>query len=57
MTNPWAELEVDVVAQEVRIGDRPPVRFRLDPFVRRCLVDGVDELGFLLSHADAIVAF
>ncbi|MEL7486086.1 MAG: 3-isopropylmalate dehydratase small subunit [Pseudomonadota bacterium] len=31
--------------------------FDLDPFARRCLLDGVDPLGFLLNHLDDIRAF
>ncbi len=33
------------------------VPFAVDPFARRCLIDGVDELGFLLGQADAIARF
>jgi len=36
-------------------GERVP--FTVDPFARRCLLDGVDELGFLLGQADAIGRF
>jgi len=31
--------------------------FPLDPFSRHCLMNGVDELGFLLSQAGAIDAW
>ena len=31
--------------------------FPIDPFARFCLLNGVDELEFLLSQADAIAAF
>jgi 3-isopropylmalate/(R)-2-methylmalate dehydratase small subunit len=33
------------------------VPFSVDPFARRCLIDGVDELGFLLGQVDAIAGF
>ncbi len=33
------------------------VSFTVDPFARRCLLDGVDELGFLLRQDDAIRAY
>ena len=53
---PFAEVTVDLEAQEVRApGVR--ARFSIDPFARRCLLDGTDELGFLLAQAPAITAY
>ena len=53
MAQPFAEVTVDLVAREVRA---PGVRasFQIDPFARRCLLDGTDELGFHLGHEAAI---
>ena len=31
--------------------------FEIDPFARRCLLEGIDELAFTLSHDDDIAAF
>ena len=31
--------------------------FAVEPFARRCLLDGVDPLGHILSHENAIAAF
>jgi len=31
--------------------------FQIDPFARACLLEGVDELGYILAHDDAITAF
>jgi 3-isopropylmalate/(R)-2-methylmalate dehydratase small subunit len=55
MGQPFAEVTVDLEAQEVRA---PGVRahFTIDPFARRCLLDGTDELGFLLGQGPAIAA-
>ena len=55
LEQPFAEVTVDLEAQEVRA---PGVRasFQIDPFARRCLLDGTDELGFLLGHEAAIAA-
>jgi 3-isopropylmalate/(R)-2-methylmalate dehydratase small subunit len=36
--------------------DEARVSFAIDPFSRRCLLDGVDELGFLLQQEAAIAA-
>ena len=56
LESPFVEMTVDLEAQEVRA---PGVRacFSIDPFVRRCLLDGTDELGFLLAQAPAITAY
>jgi 3-isopropylmalate/(R)-2-methylmalate dehydratase small subunit len=51
-----SEITVDLVAQEVRASGVPTARFAIDPFARRCLLDGVDELGFLLHNLPAIEA-
>ena len=55
MEQPFAEVTVDLEAQEVR-AEGILATFRIDPFARRCLLDGTDELGFLLGHAPAIAA-
>ena len=56
LAQPFAEVTVDLEAQEVTApGVR--ARFSIDPFARRCLLDGTDELGFLLGQAGAISAY
>lgn len=47
-------LVIDVAAQRIRRADGEEVPFALDPFVRQCLLDGVDELGYLLQREAAI---
>ena len=52
--DPSVEITIDLEAQLVcagALGDEP---FTVDAFARRCLLDGVDELGYLLSHASRI---
>ena len=48
MQRPDDELTVDIEARELRTpaGDVHP--FPLDAFARTCLMEGVDELGYLL---------
>jgi 3-isopropylmalate/(R)-2-methylmalate dehydratase small subunit len=48
---------LDLEAQELRRDAAAPVPFTVEPFARRCLLDGVDTLGWLQSHAPAIAAF
>lgn len=57
VANPGAEVEVDVAAGEVRLAGGRAAPFRIDPFARHCLVNGVDELGYLLSCLPAIEAW
>jgi len=33
------------------------VEFPIDPFAQRCLLDGVDELGYILQREEAIAAY
>ena len=54
---PGAEVVVSVADQTLTLPDGAKVKFPIDPFARYCLLNGVDELEFLLSQGDAIAAF
>lgn len=57
LANPGAEVTVDVESRTLGLpGDRR-VEFPLDGFSRYCLLNGVDQLGYLLRQADAISRF
>ena len=47
---------VDLEEQSVKVGDLS-FRFEMDPFERRCLLDGLDDVGLSLIHEPAISAF
>jgi 3-isopropylmalate/(R)-2-methylmalate dehydratase small subunit len=47
------DVRIDVEAQTLTAGDTTSA-FALDPFVRQCLLDGVDELGYLLQRLPMI---
>ena len=51
---PGVELRIDVARGEVRLPDGQTHRFELDPFARTCLLEGVDQLGYLLNQSAAI---
>ena len=57
LDNPGVELTIDVQAQTIALPDGSNVAFTLEPFARHCLLNGVDQLGFLLQHTDAIGHF
>ncbi len=54
MQRPDDELEVDVAARELRTPDGHRYAFGLDDFARTCLLEGVDELGWLLARREEI---
>ena len=55
--NPEGEVTVDLETQTVTAADGSVHRFEIDPFARRCLLDGIDEMAFTLAHDDQITAF
>jgi 3-isopropylmalate/(R)-2-methylmalate dehydratase small subunit len=54
LANPGAEVEVDLPATTLRLPDGRAVKFPIDAFARYCLMNGIDELGYLLSQMPAI---
>jgi len=55
---PGFRLTVDLDALTVATADRAQVmRFEVDPFRKYCLLNGLDEIGLTLRHADEIRAF
>jgi 3-isopropylmalate/(R)-2-methylmalate dehydratase small subunit len=53
---PGATVRIDLERRTVRLPDGTEVEFPIDPFARTCLLNGVDELGFLLGQDAAIAA-
>ena len=56
LASPGAEVTIDLEEQTLTAGGRT-ASFPLDPFARFCLLNGTDELGFLLAQDEAITAF
>ncbi len=57
LEHPRAELEIDLPAGQLRLPDGRTASFPIEAFARYCLVNGIDELGYLLGQSDAIAAF
>jgi 3-isopropylmalate/(R)-2-methylmalate dehydratase small subunit len=55
--DPDAELTVDLAEEGVLLPDGSTIDFHIDPFAKRMLLAGTDELGYLLSNQDAIAAW
>ena len=56
-TTPGAELTVDLDASELRLPDGTAIPFTIDSFARRMILDGTDELGYLLGHEPQLDAY
>ncbi|MDQ2710856.1 MAG: 3-isopropylmalate dehydratase small subunit [Acidobacteriota bacterium] len=56
-SNPSITVSVDLATQTVTLPDGSSVRFPIDEFARTCMLEGVDELGYILQQSDAIAAF
>ena len=51
------QLTVDLQAQTVSTPDGEVMKFEVDPFRKHCLLEGLDDIGLTLRHADAIRAY
>ena len=54
---PDAELTVDLAEQGILLPDGTTIDFDIDPFAKRMLLAGTDELGYLLSKEPEIAAW
>ena len=54
LAEPGQTVALDLEACLLHPAQGPPVLFTIDPFARRCLLSGLDELSFLLSQDEAI---
>jgi 3-isopropylmalate/(R)-2-methylmalate dehydratase small subunit len=52
-----SEVHVDLESQTVTLADGTKAEFEVDAFSKQCLLEGVDELGFMLKHEEAIAAY
>ncbi len=52
-----AKVKVDLASQTLTLPDGERVEFPVDPFSKTCLLEGIDELGWILKQEPAIAAF
>jgi len=57
VAHPGAEVEIDLPSTTLRLPEGRSVSFPVESFARYCLMNGVDELGYLLKQADVIKAY
>jgi 3-isopropylmalate/(R)-2-methylmalate dehydratase small subunit len=54
---PQGTWTVDLAEQKVTLPTGDSFSFAVDPFARTCLLQGIDELGYILSFASNIAAY
>ena len=57
VASPGATVTIDVAEGEIALPDGTRCRFPVAPFARYCLMEGIDELQFLLSREAEIAAY
>jgi 3-isopropylmalate/(R)-2-methylmalate dehydratase small subunit len=57
LANPGAELAVDLAAATLTLPTGSRVSFPIEAFAQHCLLNGVDELGYLLARSGEIEAY
>jgi len=55
--DPDMEVAVDLAAQTLTLPDGRTIEFPVDSFAKQCMLEGVDELGYILLQEAAIKAF
>ena len=55
--DPLGTASIDLAAQTITLPGAGTVSFPIDGFSKTCLLEGVDELGFLLKHETEIAAY
>ncbi len=54
---PSAEVAVDLESQSLLLPDGTSAQFPIDPFSKKCLLEGLDDLGYILTFLDRISAY
>lgn len=57
LTNPGIELDIDIAQSTLILADGKVIEFPIDGFARHCLVEGIDQLGFLRQQMDSVEDF
>lgn len=57
LNNPGALVSIDLKNSRLSLPTGVQVDFPMEPFARYCLLNGIDQLGYILKQADAIARF
>ena len=50
------EIEVDLVNEKIKFGNNE-ISFEIDPFKKKCLLEGLDDIALSLEKTDKIISF
>ena len=51
------ELEIDLPSQEIRRPNGAVIKFEIDPFRKKCLIEGLDDIGLTMQKSNEIEKF
>ena len=51
------EIEIDLQNQEIRRPNGGKIKFKIDPFRKKCLLEGLDDIGLTELHENKIKSF
>ena len=52
-----AKVQIDLQSQTLTLPDGTKVEFPVDGFAKHCLLNGIDQLGYILSFEDQITKY
>jgi 3-isopropylmalate/(R)-2-methylmalate dehydratase small subunit len=55
--DPTLQVTIDLVSQTLQLPDGSTVSFSIDPFNKTCLLEGLDQLQYILRHTPVIEAY
>ena len=57
LDNPGSDVTIDIETATLTLPGNRAIKFPIDGFARYCLLNGIDQLGFLQKHRDQIRNF
>ncbi|MHB1286672.1 MAG: 3-isopropylmalate dehydratase small subunit [Leptospirales bacterium] len=55
--NPGYQVTVDLPSQSIALPDGTKWTFEIDPFRKKCLLEGLDDIGLTLAHKEEILNY
>lgn len=54
---PTTQISIDLANQTLTLPDGRIVSFPIDPFSKKCLINGLDQLGYLQTHVPSVETY
>ena len=55
--DPDVEISIDLLQKQLLLPDGSAVEFPIEPFARKCLLEGLDQMGYIRSFEEQISAY